>query len=392
MIKIGKRTFYAAFILAICGLLVWALLPPPLAVEIARVETGLMRVTIDEDGEVRAHDRYVVAAPVAGRLMRVVLLEGDRVSSGQVVARLAPIPLSAREGEEQAARVAAAEALEREALERVRFAQAEQEQARRERERVERLVRNGFISRQAVEQARIAETTKTNNVAAARFHAKSVQADARAARAALYVIAASPLIEVRAPVAGSVLRIHEKSERVVAAGAPLVAIGDPTKYEVVLDVLSTDAVNVQPGMTMLLEAWGGSTTLRARVRTVEPFAFTKVSALGVEEQRVNVIADFLDPPGPLGDGYRVEGRIVTWEKDSVLKVPATSLSRSATTWSVFVVEDERARRRKVELGHRNAMEAEVLRGLERGTNVVRHPPNQLADGARVKPKMSIELE
>lgn len=386
MTEKSKRAIYAILASLVAGLLFWALLPKPLPVETVAAEVGLMRVTIDEDGEVRARDRYVVAAPVAGRLMRIELEEADAIKQGEIAARLAPLPLSAREREEQTARVAAAEALQREAEQRVRHAQADYEQSRRERERVERLVRNNFVSPQAAEQARIAEITKKNEFDAARFHADSAAADARAVRTALLVTAASPLIEVRAPVAGSVLRIHEKSERIVAAGAPLLTIGDPTRYEVVLDVLSTEAVKVQPGMSMLLENWGGGTTLRARVRTVEPSAFTKVSALGVEEQRVNIVADFVDPPGRLGDGYRVEGRIVVWEGDGVLKVPLTSLFRSGFGWSVFVLEEGRARQHQVEVGHRSGTEAEILKGLDAGTPVVRHPSNQLADGMRLKAK------
>jgi HlyD family secretion protein len=384
--KIRKRAFYAILALLVAALLFWALVPKPLPVEAVAAEVGLMRATIDEDGEVRAHDRYVVAAPVAGRLVRIELREADTVRQGQVVARLAPLPLSARERDEQIARVAAAESLQREAEQRVRHAQADFEQARRERERVERLVRNKFVSPQAGEQARIAETTKQSELDAARFHADSAAADVRAVRTALAVTAASPLIEVRAPVAGSVLRVQEKSERIVGAGTPLLTLGDPTRYEVVLDVLSTEAVKVQPGMTMLLENWGGGTTLRARVRTVEPSAFTKVSALGVEEQRVNIVADFVDSPGPLGDGYRVEGRIVIWQGDEVLKVPLTSLFRAGSAWSVFVVEDGRARQRQVEVGHRSGTEAEILKGLDAGTTVVRHPSNQLSDGMRVRAK------
>jgi HlyD family secretion protein len=379
-----KRAGYVGAALVVVALLALAFRPEPLTVETARAARGLLRVTIDEDGEVRAHNRYVVAAPVGGRLTRIALLEGDGVTRDQVVARLAPLPLSAREREEQTARVAAAEALRREAEERVRQAQADYEQSKRERERIERLVGNGFVSPQAAEQARIAETTKNNQTEAARFHARSAAADVRAARAVLQVSAVSPLIEVLAPVAGSVLRINEKSERVVAAGTPLLVIGDPGKYEVVIDVLSSEAVKIRRGMTMMLENWGGGSVLRARVRTVEPSAFTKVSALGVEEQRVNVVADFVDPPGPLGDGYRVEGRIVVWEKDQVLKVPASSLFRAGSGWALFEVRDGRALRREVEVGQRNAVEAEVLRGLDADVMVVRHPANALHDGARVR--------
>jgi HlyD family secretion protein len=180
-----------------------------------------------------------------------------------------------------------------------------------------------------------------------------------------------------------VLRVHEKSERVVLAGTPVVTIGDLSRLEVVVDYLTTDAVRIRPGMTMLLENWGGPGALRARVRVVEPGAFIKVSALGVEERRTNVVADFVDPPGLLRDGYRLDGQVVMWESERTLKVPVASLFRLGEGWAVFVVEDDRARRRVVTVGQRNTLEAEVLAGLEEGQRVVRHPPRGLDDGDAV---------
>jgi HlyD family secretion protein len=181
-----------------------------------------------------------------------------------------------------------------------------------------------------------------------------------------------------------VLRIPERSERVVAAGTPIMTLGDPRKLEIVVDVLSTEAVKVKPGMPVLIEGWGGGRTLRARVRTVEPYAFTKVSALGVEEQRVNVIADFVDPPDAMGDGYRVDARIVIWEGKDILRVPASAIFRIDGGWALFTVNEARARRTPVEVGERNATHARILKGLEAGALVIRHPSNELADGTRVE--------
>ncbi|WP_206047249.1 efflux RND transporter periplasmic adaptor subunit, partial [Noviherbaspirillum denitrificans] len=178
---------------------------------------------------------------------------------------------------------------------------------------------------------------------------------------------------------------HERSARTVGAGAPLVTIGDQARYEIVADVLSSDAVKIHPGNTMLLEGWGGNKALRAKVRLVEPVAFTKVSALGVEEQRVNVVADPVDDLGPLGDGYRIEARVVIWEAGKVTKVAGSSLFRVGDAWHVFAVEDGRARERKVEIGQRNQDEAQVLSGLAPGAVVVRFPGNELSDGAKVRP-------
>ncbi len=372
---------------ALIILIFWAFIPEAILVETATAEKGTLRVTIDEDGEVRAHDRYVVATPVSGKLMRINLDEGDVVNAGQVLAKIAPVPLSVREREEHTARIAAAEALVKEASERVQHAQADLEQSKREHGRIEQLAKKGFISSQTAEQARIDEITKSNELEAARYRLQSASAEVRAARAPLLVSDAGTTIEIKAPVTGSVLRIVDKSERVVAAGTPLLTLGDPTRLEVVIDALSTDAVKIKPDMPVLLENWGGNLTLMARVRRIEPSAFTKVSALGVEEQRVNVIADFVDSPGPLGDGFRVDARIVVAEKPDVLKVPVSSLFRVGQGWALFTVKDRRAVRRNVEVGLRNATEAEILHGLDAGNSVIRHPSNQITEGTRVEVAM-----
>ena len=191
------------------------------------------------------------------------------------------------------------------------------------------------------------------------------------------------VVSLRSPVAGRVLRVIEKSERVVQAGTPVVVLGGAGKLEIVTDVLTTDAVNIKPGAPAFLEDWGGDHVLRARVRLVEPGGFTKISALGVEEKRVNVIADFVDSPDGLADGYRVETHIVTWESPNVLKIPSSATFRDRDGWSVFVVENGRARRRGIEAGHRNQTEIEVLEGMAPGERVILHPSNELADGVRV---------
>jgi HlyD family secretion protein len=193
---------------------------------------------------------------------------------------------------------------------------------------------------------------------------------------------ASATVFVRAPVSGQVLRVAEESERVVTAGAPLVELSNPS-LEVVIEVLSIDAVKVKPGNPVLIEGWGGEQGLEARVRMVEPSAFTKISALGVEEQRVNVIADFIEPGMPLGDGYRVEARIVIWETNEALKAPLSALFRSGQGWNAFVIENGLAKRREVETGHRTDFEVEVLNGLREGESVIAHPSNLVADGVRV---------
>ena len=383
-----KKIVYVLAALAIAAAFVLSLLPGPVVVEVAKVGVGALQVTVDEDGETRAHDRFVVSAPVAGRVARIELHEGDPVTQGQMVAELWPLPLSARERVEQLARISAAEAQLREAGERVRRAQADHEQARRDGQRMGKLAAGGLVSRQEAEQAQVAETTTANELEAARFRAHSAEAELKVARAALLALEASPgssaRIQMRSPVRGKVLRIPEKSERVVASGTALITIGDPTRLEVVLDLLSTDAVKVKAGMPVLIEGWGGDKPLRARISAIEPYGFTKISALGVEEQRVNVIADFVDPPGSLGDGYRIEAKIIIWSSDSTLKIPLSALFRRGETWTVFVVENGRAVLREVRIGHRGALEAEVLEGLRVDETVIRHPSNDISQGTRVR--------
>jgi HlyD family secretion protein len=380
-----KRATYLTLAAVAAVAVALAFMPDPIRVDTARAVVGALEVTVDEDGETRAHDRFVIAAPIAGRVERIDMDNGDPVKAGQQVARIWPAPLGAREREEQLARIAAAEAALAEARSREQRAAADFRQARRERERVENLVRDKFVSPQAAERARVTETTASEDLDAAKSRVRVAEADLRAARAVLLALdeKLGGAVAVRSPVAGRILRITEKSERVVAAGAPLLTLGDPQKLEIVVDVLSQDAVKVRPGMDMLIEGWGGGRTLHARVRTVEPYAFTKVSALGVEEQRVNIVGDFADPPEPLGDGYRVEARIVAWRAGQVLKVPVSALFRQGEAWAVFVVEGGRARLRMVEPGQRGAQEAEIRSGLREGETVVRHLANELRDGARV---------
>jgi HlyD family secretion protein len=360
--------------------------PAPLVVDVATVAAGPLQVTVSDQGETRAHDRFTVAAPAAGRLMRIELHDGDAVAENQVVARIAAPPLSVQQRTETDARAAAAEALVREADDRLRHAEDDAAQATRERMRVEKLVRDGFVSPQAAERARNAETTSRNEADAARHRARAAAAEVRVARSALTAQREGGLLAVRAPAAGRVLRILEASERMVAAGTPILTIGDMTRLEIVIALLSAEAVKVAPGMPVLLERWGGSGALRARVRLVEPHAFTKVSALGIEEKRTNVIADFVDPPGPLGDGYRVDARIVIWSGERILKVPASALFRCGEAWCAFAVEDGRARRRSVQTGRRNDLEVEVAGGLAAGDTVIRFPGSQTVEGTRVRPR------
>ena len=383
-----RRILVAAIMLGVAALLWLMLRPTPLLVEVASATHGPMRVTVDEDGETRAHDRFTVAAPIPGRMLRVGLEEGDAVRENQIVAVIEPLPLNQQQREEVLGRVAAAEAAKREADARAEHAREDFEQSQRDRKRAEQLGHEKVISAQALEQSRNAEVTSGEELQAARFNAMAARFAVEVARAGLVGISGGDsghkVISLHSPVAGRVLRVVEKSERVVLAGSPVIVIGDPGQIEIVTDVLTTDAVNIKPGAPAFLEGWGGDHPLRARVRLVEPAGFTKISALGVEEKRANVIADFVDPPEGLGDGYRVETRIVIWEAADVLKIPGSATFRGRDGWSVFVIDNGRARRRVVQIGHRNQIEAEVLGGIATGDQVILHPSNQLREGVRVR--------
>ena len=376
-------------VLIVGAIIVFALIPSPLTVEVGRVGRGPLQVTIDQEGETRVHDRFVLSSPVIGRLIRVDLDDGDPIRKGQIVARIDPVPLNQRERKEVYARVEAAAAALRLATAREAHAREDREQARRDRERAERLAKEGVISVQALEQARNADVTADDELSAARYGVQVAASEEKVARAGLVSVDTAPgkprpLIELRSPISGRVLRVVEKSERVVPVGTPILILGEPGQIEVVTDVLSTDAVKIRPGAPVLLDGWGGDHPLHARVRLVEPYGFTKVSALGVEEQRVNVISDFVDPPGPLGDGYRVETHILTWSSENALKMPLSAVFRRGQGWSAFVIAAGRAMMKNVEIGHRNESEVEILSGLAEGEQVILHPPNQLTDSMRVR--------
>lgn len=386
-----RAILISAGVAGVIGGGVMLLRPRPVRVDVAVAEPGSLRVTIDEEGETRVRERFVVAAPVAGRLARIDLKAGAEVQAGDVVARLDPLPLDPRTLAEARARLEAAEAAQREASARVAQARASLAQATRSAQRARKLAKPGTISPEELELAELAETTRQKEVEAALFAETVAAHNVEAARAVLLApdgdkvarCGSQPCVEVRSPVSGRVLRVVEASERVVPVGTPLLEIGDPMALEVVVDVLSSDAVKIQPGAGVVFEDWGGDRTLQGRVRVVEPSGFTKVSALGVEEQRVNVVADFVEPPAMLADGYRLEARIVVWESPEVLAIPASALFRRGSQWEVFAVVDGYARRRPVEIGHRTPQRVEVTAGLQAGAAVVLHPSDMISDGTRV---------
>jgi HlyD family secretion protein len=300
-----------------------------------------------------------------------------------VVARLSAAPLDPRSREQAVARLRGAEDAGRAATAAVSESRAMLEQATRDRTRAESLFAKHLLAAAQREQAALAETTAVRRLEAADFAAQAAAHDVEQARAVVSTAtSAGGTLGLVSPVNGRVLRIQERSERVVAAGTPLLELGDPTRLEIVVDLLSEDAVKVHPGDRVMVVDWGGERPLEAHVRRVEPSGFTKVSALGVEEQRVNIVGDLDETPPQLGDGYRVEAQVVLWE-GTALKAPASALFQDGDQWRVFVARGGRVRSRPVQIGHRNPFEVEITGGLAAGDSVVRHPTDQLADGVRV---------
>jgi HlyD family secretion protein len=380
----------------VLALIAWGFWPRAELVETATVARGPLAVTVEEEGRTRVRDRYVLYAPVAGYLRRVELDVGDAVAARAVLATLDPLrpsTLDQRSRAEAEARVAAArsELARREAA--ARQAAAEAELAASEFARTERLLARNLVSQSQFDAAR---SRMQAGAAAERAAVAAIDVGRHELDAALASLrytasgeAGRPLeaVPVRAPVAGRVLAIHQESAGVVSAGQPLLEVGDPGVLEVMVEVLSRDAVRIVPGGRVLLERWGGEAPLEGVVRTVEPTGFTKVSALGVEEQRVRVIADLASPPESwqrLGDGYRVEAKFVVWDSKDALTVPASALFRRDDGWAAFVVEGGRARARAVTPGHGSGLLTEVVAGLEDGETVVVHPGDAISDGVRVR--------
>lgn len=372
-----------------------ALWPTAVTVDVTTVTRGPLTVTLDEDGDTRVHHRFVVSAPLAGRVERIDLDPGDAVAQGAPIARLQAEPaqfLDARSRAEAAAAVEAARGLVGRARADEQRARAALALASSDLAREEALDASGLTTRQNLDARRSAAASAREALNAAGFAVAAATADLERARARLLPAAldgGGRTITVTAPVDGVVLRRFLDSESVVAAGAKLVELGDPSHVEVVADLLSSDVVRVRPGMRVALTEWGGDRPMGGVVERVEPSGFTKVSALGVEEQRVNVIIDVDDDEAvwrAMGDGFRVEVAITVWHADDVVTVPTGALFRAGTEWAVFVVADGRARRTPLTLGHRTPLAAEVTAGLDAGARVVVHPPDTLADGDRVTPR------
>jgi HlyD family secretion protein len=378
-------------ILVVAGIVAVAMWPQSMEVDVVTAARGPMVVTIDEEGETRVRDRFVVSAPVTGRLQRIELEPGDVVTRGKtILARLTPAEsplLDPRTRGELAAAVEAARAAIGQAQAERDRAAATLERARVTLKRQEALTAAGAVARDTLDAAQTTVKTAEEAMRAAEFTVTRAEYELQLARARLQAPPASGgTVPVVSPVDGVILRRVRESESIVPAGEPLLEIGDPSRIEIVSDLLSTDAVRVLPGAPVIVEQWGGPRPLNGSVRRVEPSGFMKISALGVEEQRVNVLVDVTELPAEakqLGDGYRVEIRVVTWRADDVLKVPVGTLFRRGDEWAVFAVDNGIARLQMVQVGQRNESEAQIVGGLEPGQSIVLHPPDTLTDGTRV---------
>jgi HlyD family secretion protein len=387
---------------AIAGfaLLAYALWPPPVNVDVFRVVRGPLQVTIDEDGKTRVKERYVVSAPLSGQLGRVELHPGDVVEAGKtMVAAIeptAPALLDARLMSEAESRVKAAEAAKEQSTARLEAAREAHLLAEHNLKRAQGLVKTKAIPQAEFDATEHQERIAAETLRAAEFGYRVAVFELALAQAA-FVRTRPPAIEntepqrleIRSPVDGKVFRVIQESAGIVTPGQPLIEIGNPRELEIEIDVLSADAAQIKPGAKVLLEHWGGAKALNARVRLVEPSGFTKISALGVEEQRVNVIADFEESAEQLnniGDAFRVEARVVVWETPDAIKVPSGALFRYGENWAVFVIKQQRAELRAVNIGHNNGQEAEVLSGLSPDDYVVAYPSDNVRHGVRVLKK------
>ena len=395
IMPLRKHPLMTAIVILIIGLLTWGFWPQPVFVEAVEAKRAALTITIEEEGRTRVVDRYVISAPVDGVACRQNLDVGDEVKQGQVLLGITPLEsqvLDPRSRAQTRAQVAAAVSALHAAEQQAKVAEAAAKLAVIEHNRLQPLVEKGVVSSDAFDKSATQLQTTAAAQRSADFQIDVARYELQAAKTLLEYTAASrgePVerLPVVSPVTGRVLKVVRECEGPVRTGDMLLEVGDPTILEVEVDVLSADAVKIKPGMNVLFDRWGGEAPLQGIVRIIEPVGFTKISALGVEEQRVLIISDITSPIEQwkrVGDGYRVEARFILWHEDDVLQVPASSLFRYRQGWAVFVVENNQAKRRLVKVGQRNGLVAQILEGISEGESVVNHPSDDVEDGRRVK--------
>jgi len=395
--RLGPRILIGLILAVLAVAIFFALRSPPIDVDVAAVTRGPMLVTIKDEGETRVRDMFVISAPINGRLMRIDLDAGDPVVAGKtVVARIMPAQpdfLNSRSEAETRAQIRSLEAAVQSSAARIAQAEADRKLAANDFERVDALYGRGFATKAAQDAARAARDSSAARLTEAREAAEAARFDLRAARARMIAPTSSTskngseILSVYSPESGSVLRLTHESEAPISAGTPVIEIGNPADIEIVTDLLSSDAVKIKPGSRVLIENWGGDKPLTGKVQRIEPFGFTKISALGVEEQRVNVIIDFTDPLAArqrLGHGYRVIVKVVEWEGKNVLQAPISALFRDKGQWSVFVMRDGKAELVPVQIGRMNGEHVQILAGLKADDQVILHPSEKIDDGTRIR--------
>ena len=388
-----KQIYLSVFALIVILIMVWGFLPSPIPVDVDQVQKAPLEVVIEEEGITRVTDRYTISAPVTGYILRIQYKVGDSIRAGQELMQIQPVPdlISARQREVAEAQLQTAKARLKQAEENLNLAREEKRIADIELQRIQNLYESGIGSEQGLDQAKLAARRANAQQASAEFAVKVAEYEIRAARSALQAFQASggqEQISIEAPVSGRLLKIHQKSEGTVQAGMPILEIGDPYSLEIKADLLSTDAVQVEQGTFVRIKRWGSDRTLEGTVRVIEPAGYTRISALGVEEQRVPVIVDILSPHEQwqrLGDGYRVVAEFIIWESDEVLQVPSSSLFRTAgEQWALFVVDDGTAQLRKVETGQQSGLQTQIVSGLESGESVITHPDERIENEVKVE--------
>ncbi|MBI5592014.1 MAG: HlyD family efflux transporter periplasmic adaptor subunit [Deltaproteobacteria bacterium] len=396
--EIVKRRTLSVSIIIIAVVLVtgYGLLPGATDVDLVNVFRGPLQVTIEEEGRTRLKERFVISAPTSGVMRRIDAKVGDPVQQGQTVAMLEPVwsqALDPRSRAEAEAGVSAATAALKAAREKERAAAADTEYLEKKLERITDLHANGYVAKDQFDQA----VSEVNKARALRHSAEAAVDVSRfeldRTRTSLQSFtsrksdASHQTINILSPITGTIFRIYRESEGTVGAAEPLMDVGNVENLEVRVEVLSSDAVRIKKGTPVLFKRWGGAESLSGAVRVVEPAGFTKISSLGVEEQRVLIIADILSPPDKwraLGDGYRLEAHFVVLEAKDVLQVPNSALFRSEKDWAVFVSDKGKARKRLVEVGQRNGFTAEILSGIHENEKVIAHPDESIGDGSRIQ--------
>jgi HlyD family secretion protein len=390
----GPRILIGSIIIIILIAIFFSVRTPPIEVDTAEAIEAPLLVTIDDEGETRVRDMFVVAAPINGHLLRVDLEAGDQVVAGQtVVARMMPAQpdfQNPRSEAEIQARIRGLKANVQSSAARISQARADRALAAANFERTDAIFKRGFATKTAHDAARAARDSSAAQVTEALQAQESAQFELNAARASLMGPSISNMrgnaLDITSPESGSVLRVTQESETLLTAGSIIMELGDPLDIEIVTDLLSRDAVKIKPGSDVLIDNWGGDQPLKGKVQRIEPFGFTKISALGVEEQRVNVIIDFVDPQtahARLGHGYRVIVRLVEWSGEKILQVPISALFRDSGIWSVFEMDAGKARLVPVKVGRMNDEHAQILEGLEAGASVILHPSEKIDDGTKV---------